>query len=98
MAFGEENVQVDQFLIKIYNLSGDITIADQESILAELTSVLEKVPSSGTNKVIIAHSFPQGVGLGEIPNLGTVVVKPRGQGNGYEIVDQFSLAELLDLH
>jgi len=97
LAFGEDNVQVDQFWIKIYNLSGDVTIAEQESTLAALTTVLEKVPSSGTNKVIIDHSFPQGVGLGEIPNLGTVVIKPRGHGNGYEIVDQISLAELLSL-
>lgn len=58
---------------------------------------LYKEPPSGTNKVIVDHSFPQGVGLDEIPNLGTVVVKPRGHGNGYEIVDQISLAELLSL-
>ncbi|BCG61608.1 hypothetical protein PUR_50330 [Paenibacillus sp. URB8-2] len=62
-----------------------------------MTSVLEKAPPSGTNQVIVAHSFPQGVGLGEIPNLGTVVVKPRGQGRGYEIIDRISLAELLSV-
>lgn len=97
LAFGEENVQLDPFWIRIYNLSGDVTTSEQKSTLAALTSVLEKVPSSGTNKVIIAHSFPNGVGLGEIPYLGTVVVKPRGQGNGYDIVDKISLAELLSL-
>ncbi|MEK5507044.1 MULTISPECIES: histidine phosphatase family protein [unclassified Paenibacillus] len=94
LAFGAENVHVDPFWVRIYNLSGDVTAAEKESTLAELTSVLEKVPPSGTNKVIIAHSFPQGIGLGEIPNLGTVVVKPRGQGNGFDIVDRISFAEL----
>src|SRR5690606_1467665 len=94
LAFGEGNVQVDPFWFKIYNLGGHVTTAEQESTLAALTSVLEKIPSSGTNTVIVAHSFPPGIGLGEIPYLGTVVVKPRGQGNGYDIVDKMSLAEL----
>ncbi|MNW19521.1 hypothetical protein D3C71_2195470 [compost metagenome] len=55
--------------------------------------MLEKIPSTGTNTVIIAHSFPPGIGLGEIPYLGTVVVKPRGQGNGYDVVGKIPLAE-----
>ncbi|WP_246590625.1 histidine phosphatase family protein [Paenibacillus sophorae] len=97
LAFGEGNVQNDPFWIRIYRLSSDVTPSEREDTLAALTSVLEKAPSSGTNQVIVAHSFPQGVGLGEIPNLGTVVVKPGGQGNGYEVVGRISLAELLSL-
>lgn len=70
--------------------------AEQQAVVDEaLTSVLEKMPSNGTNQVIVSHSFPQGVGLGEIPNIGTVVVRPRGQGNGYEIIDRITLAEWL---
>lgn len=95
LAFGEENVQIDDFWVHIYHLSGDLTIAEQESVLTALTSVLEIKPPAGRNKVIIDHSFPSGVGLGEIPNMGTVLVRPRGQGNGYEVVDKISLAEFM---
>ncbi|WP_433944638.1 histidine phosphatase family protein [Paenibacillus sp. SN-8-1] len=84
LAFGRGNVQVDPFWVQIYKLSGQVTPAEQASTLAALTSVLEKTQSSGTNKVIFAHSFPKGVGLGDITNLGTVVVRPRGPGKGYE--------------
>lgn len=94
LAFGEGNVQTDTFWVKIYNLSGNVTPAERENTLTELASVLERDPAAGTNKVIIAHSFPQDIGLGEIPYLGTVVVKPRGEGLGYDIVARVSLAEL----
>ncbi|WP_038596269.1 histidine phosphatase family protein [Paenibacillus sabinae] len=95
LAFGEENVQIDPFWIRIYRLSGDVTPSEREAALAALTSILEKTPPLGTNQVIVAHSFPKGVGLDEIPNLGTVVVKPKGQGRGYEVAGRISLAELL---
>lgn len=47
--------------------------------------------------VIVAHSFPKGIGLSQIPDMGTVIVKPLGQGNGYEVVAKLSLADLLNL-
>lgn len=95
LAFGEENVQVDHFWLNIYHLNGDLTTAEQESVLMSLSSVLEIKPPTGKNKVIIGHSFPRGVGLGEIPYMGTVLVRPRGQGNGYEVIDQISLAAFM---
>ena len=94
LAFGEENVQVDSFWVEIYRLSEDLNPAEQTKILNSFNSVLEIPPPLGSNKVIIAHSFPQGVGFGQIPDMGTVIVKPRGQGNGYEVVGQVSLTEL----
>ncbi|WP_325063577.1 histidine phosphatase family protein [Risungbinella massiliensis] len=97
LAFGEENVQVDPFWVEIYKLSGNLSKANQESILNYLRSVLEIKPPMGSNKVIIAHSFPKGVGLGEIPDMGTVVVEPQGQGNGYKVVAQISLVELANI-
>ncbi len=45
------------------------------------------------NQVIIAHSFPEGIGLGHISNMGMVVVKPLGAGNGYEIVKKTDFEE-----
>lgn len=94
LAFGKPNVQIDPFWIQIYRLGGNVTNVEMTNTLTELTSKLEKVPVPGTNSVIIAHGFPPGVGLGDIPYLGTVVVKPKGQGKGYDIIDRFSLEEL----
>lgn len=58
---------------------------------------MEIIPPQGSNKVIISHSFPDEIGLGQIPNMGTVIVRPKGLGNGYEIIDRLSLEELADL-
>lgn len=49
------------------------------------------------NKVIIAHSFPKGIGLGQISDMGTIVVKPLGQGKGFKEIARLSLADLYDL-
>jgi hypothetical protein len=44
--------------------------------------------------MIIAHSFPEGLGLGQLSDLETVVIKPFGQGNGYDIVGRLPLSDL----
>ena len=95
LAFGQENVQVDPFWVNIYNLNKKTPASNQGSVLTKLTSILEKLPPRGKNRLIIGHSFPKGVALGEIPDMGTVVVKPRGRGKGYEIVGTISLADLV---
>lgn len=97
LAFGWANVQVDPFWFEIYKLSGNISSVEEKRILDDFQSALEIEPPRGSNKVIISHSFPSGIGLGQIPNMGTVIVKPLGQGNGYEIVDRLSLADLAGL-
>lgn len=94
LAFGAGNVRTDPFWVRIYQLGGSVPTAQQEAVLKALSAQLEIPPSPGTNKVIIAHSFPPGVGLGEIQSLGTVVIKPKGQGNGYDIAGRFDLDEL----
>lgn len=94
LAFGRANVQIDPFLFEIYRLDENLSDAEQKRILDSLNSRLEIKPPQGSNKIIIAHSFPKGIGLGEIPNMGTVIVKPLGQGRGYEIIDKLSLSDL----
>lgn len=98
LAFGEDNVHLDPFWVDIYNLSFNISAEEQQRILNSLNSMLETPPSSSdSNKVIIAHSFPEGVGFGPISNMGTVIVRPHGQGNGYEVVSQLTFQELAGL-
>ncbi|MFB5660416.1 histidine phosphatase family protein [Alteribacillus sp. HJP-4] len=94
LAFGGSNVYIDPFWVEIYRLSGSLPDEDRRRILNHLQSVLETIPEEGRNKVIVAHSFPEGMGLGPIPNMGTVIVKPGGPGNGFEVVHQFSLPEV----
>lgn len=94
LAFGINNIQIDPFWIEIYKLNTNITKQEQTVILNNLKSRLELEPAQGRNKLIIAHSFPDELGLGQIPDMGTVVVKPMGKGNGYKIVDKLSLADL----
>lgn len=94
LAFGENYVQIDPFWVDIYNLSANLTAQQQARILYNLQSVLEVQPPLGSNQVIIAHSFPSYVGLGSIPNMGTVVIRPHGQGNGYEVVAHLTLEDL----
>ncbi|MFC6113485.1 hypothetical protein [Sporosarcina thermotolerans] len=75
-------------------MDGNLASSDRQRILNNFKSVLEMVPAEGRNKVIVAHSFPEGIGLGQIPYMGTVIVKPKGEGNGYDVVSQLSLADL----
>lgn len=97
LAFGGANVEIDPFGFEIYKLSGNLPAAEQRRILDSLQSKLEIKPLEGSNKLIIAHGFPQNIGLGQIPDMGTVIVKPLGQGMGYEIMGKLSLSELADL-
>lgn len=97
LAFPYAYIQIDPFWVEIYRLGGHIPNDEQTIILANLKSVLEMKPPTGTNTVIIAHSFPEGIGLGGISNLGTVVVKPGGQGKGYEVVGKLTLEDLANL-
>jgi hypothetical protein len=97
LAFGWSNVQMDPFWFQVYRLGENLSSAEQKRILDSLQSKLEIKPPQGSNKAIIAHGFPNGVGLSQVPNMGTVIVKPKGKGEGYEIVSKVSLADLVDL-
>jgi broad specificity phosphatase PhoE len=93
LAFGSNNVHVDPFWIEVYKLSGNLPSLERQRILSYLNSVLETMPEEGRNTVIVAHSFPNEIGLGHISNMGTVIIKPNGQGNGYIVVTQLSIAD-----
>lgn len=97
LAFGMVNVQIDPFWFQVYRLSENLFAAEQRRILDSLQKRLEIIPPQGSNMVIVAHSFPKGIGLDQIPDMGTVIVKPLGQGNGYEVVAKLSLADLFNL-
>jgi hypothetical protein len=97
LAFPTDNVQIDPFLFEIFMLGGNLASVEQTRILTTFTSMLEIIPPQGMNRVIIGHSFPRDVGLGVISNMGTVVIKPMGLGQGYEIVRKLTLEHLATL-
>lgn len=97
MAFGSGNVKVDPFWNEIYKLSGNLVSEERKRTLDNLQSVLEIQPEEGMNKVIMAHGFPKGIGLGQISNMGTIIVKPLGKGKGFKEIARLSLADLYDL-
>ncbi len=94
LAFGDFRIQADNFWLHIYRLHQNLPETEKRRILDTLQSRLEIIPTKGYNKVIIAHSFPEGTGLGRIPDMGTVVIRPGGRGKGYEIVGRLSLEDL----
>lgn len=97
LAFGSGNVQVDPWWVNVYRLNGDLPSGDKQIILSGLQTMLESKPPEGKNNIIIAHSFPVGIGLGQIPDMGTAIIKPNGIGNGYEVISQLSLLDLCKL-
>ncbi|MEN6313552.1 MAG: histidine phosphatase family protein [Clostridiaceae bacterium] len=97
LAFGYAGIQVDPFWFEIYMLSKNLSAEEQKRILDSLPSKLEMKPPPGSNSVIVAHSFPGGIGLGQIPDMGTIVLRPMGQGNGYEVISRLTLDDLINL-
>ncbi|MFJ7732122.1 histidine phosphatase family protein [Lysinibacillus sp. NPDC097231] len=96
LAFPYAHVQIEPFLYEINTLSG-VSSSERMRILSDLQSKLEEKPPQGLNQVIIAHSFPEDIGLGNISNMGLVIVSPKGTGNGYEIVKKLTIEDLAHL-
>lgn len=94
IAFGSNNVQVYPLLANIEELrKTNVSNERKQSITEDLTKMLETIPPRGANQILVGHMFPAGTLLGEIPNMGTVIIKPRGAGKGYEIVKRISLEQ-----
>ncbi|UCZ54674.1 histidine phosphatase family protein [Bacillus shivajii] len=97
LAFGDENYEVNPFLFDLYLLSYNPSPQEQQRILNTFRSMLETPPPEGTNTLIIGHSFPPGVAFGPIPDMGTVMVKPHGQGQGFDVVANISFENLTNM-
>ncbi|MBD3919120.1 histidine phosphatase family protein [Paenibacillus sp. PR3] len=94
--FGKKNVTVNPSLASIEKLKMEgLPAVEKQQILSDLTKIFETPPARGTNTVIVAHTFPPNVALGDIPNLGAVIIKPKGSGKGYEVVGRITSEELI---
>lgn len=97
LAFGNDSFHIEPFWYQTYLLNRNLPLSMRISILSRFYAFLEDLPVEGKNRIVIAHSFPPGQGLGMIPDMGTVVVKPNGAGRGYSITGRFTLEELVQL-
>ncbi|MFD0716881.1 histidine phosphatase family protein [Paenibacillus sp. GCM10027626] len=94
--FGKQSVVVVPVLASIEKLKvKNYPTEKKQQILSDLSNIFETPPANGTNTVIVAHTFPPNIALGDIPNLGTVIIKPKGSGRGYEIVGRISFEEFI---
>lgn len=97
LAFHNNPIRIERSLAKVVDLSEVPTLTDAERkvIIDDFRRVLELPPSLGQNRVIIGHSFPKELELGNIDYMTGVVIKPKGRGNGYEVLEKLNFNELL---
>ncbi|MDQ0720249.1 phosphohistidine phosphatase SixA [Paenibacillus sp. W4I10] len=97
IAFGTQQVKVNDFWLNIYNLSQNPSTEKINSTLQAFTNEIEQIPPTHVNRVIIAHSFPPGIGVGELASMETVILKPLGDQKGYEVIGKLTLEDVLEL-
>jgi broad specificity phosphatase PhoE len=97
LAFPNNPIRIEYSLAKIVNLSEVPTLTDTErkAIIDDFIRLLELPPLTGQNKVIIGHSFPKQLGLGNIDYMTGIVIKPKGWGYGYEVIAKLDFNKLL---
>jgi phosphohistidine phosphatase SixA len=90
LAFPNNPIRVEHSLAKIVDLSEipNLTNAERKAIIDDVIRLLESPPAPGQNKVIIGHSFPKQIELGNIDYMIGIVIKPKGWGSGYEVIDK----------
>ncbi|MEK3776022.1 histidine phosphatase family protein [Paenibacillus sp. FSL K6-4396] len=97
IAFDTQQVKVNDFWLNIYNLSQNPSTEKINSTLQAFTNEIEQIPPTHVNRVIIAHSFPPGIGVGELASMETVILKPLGDQKGYEVIGKLTLEDVLQL-
>jgi broad specificity phosphatase PhoE len=96
LAFPNNPIRVEQSLGKIVDLSEVPTLTSEErkAIIDDFIRLLELPPPTGQNRIIIGHSFPKQLELGEIDYMTGIVIKPKGRGDGYEVIDKLDFNEV----
>lgn len=96
LAFPKNSIRVEHSLAKIVDLSEVPTLTDAEkkAIIDDFVRLVELPPTTGQNRIIIGHSFPKQLELGNIDYMNGIVIKPKGWGSGYEVIDKLDFNEL----
>lgn len=97
IVFGKQNITINPLIASVEKLKQEsVPIDDKKKIVSELSKLLDSPPKQGENTVIVGHTFPANVMLGDIPNLGIVVIKPKGKGLGYTIIGKITPEQLIN--
>ncbi len=96
LAFPNKIIRIDYSLADIVPLSEDSNMTDlkRNQIIYQLNSLFELPPQAGKNRVIIGHSFPKDLLLGDIPYSTGIIIQPKGWKNGYDVIGQLNVNEL----
>lgn len=95
LAFPNKIIRIDDSLAEIVPLSEDQTISEakKRNIINKITTLFELQPSPGKNRVIVGHSFPKGILLGDVPYMTGIVILPKGLNNGYDVIGKINFNE-----
>lgn len=95
LAFGEQ-CEVLEELVKISSLRIENPVGETKRIKEKLIEKFETIPDSNLNRVFVGHDYSfdqsrpnQGLGF-----LDTVILKPKGQGQGYEFIGIINFEQL----
>ncbi|PAO67508.1 histidine phosphatase family protein [Bacillus sp. X2(2017)] len=89
--FGTEKIQIDTALYNMDVILKNNPVGDEKDTKVRLIKMLETIPNSEMNTVIIGHHFTFGIENIRIPYLGVVVIRPMGIGKGYEVIANLEL-------
>ncbi|WP_339233679.1 histidine phosphatase family protein [Paenibacillus sp. FSL R5-0517] len=95
IAFGAQNVKENTFWLNIYKLSQNLDTENINSTIQAFTNEVEQTSPTNSNRLIVAHSFPSGLGLGELSSMETFIIKPLGDHKGYQVVGKLKLEDVL---
>ncbi|WP_342598876.1 histidine phosphatase family protein [Psychrobacillus sp. FSL H8-0483] len=96
LAFPNKIIRIVQSLAEIVTLSEVPTITDakRKIIIHENRRLFELPPSTGQNRIIIGHSFPKEIELGNLPYMTGIVIQPKGWRKGYEVIGKLDFNEI----
>ncbi|MEO4055157.1 histidine phosphatase family protein [Solibacillus sp. CAU 1738] len=96
LAFPNKMIRIDYSLAEIVPLSEEpkMTAAKRKQIIYEINRLFELPTQTGKNRVIIGHSFPKDIVLGDVPYSTGTIIQPKGWKNGYDVIGQLNINEL----
>jgi phosphohistidine phosphatase SixA len=96
IAFGEQNIEVNNNLANIHYLKQEDLDTEKQKVKENLMKTLETIPSQALNKVIICHNISFDNSHNGLRYMDTVVLKPMGQRKGYKFIDLISLEQFIE--
>ncbi|WCM63156.1 histidine phosphatase family protein [Paenibacillus polymyxa] len=84
-----QNIYVEEALYDMDTLFRENPTEEEQARQNRLLTLLESNPAEGFNKVLIAHQFTFNGKVDPIPYLGMIMLMPKGEPEGYEVVDVF---------